>query len=225
VTAVEFRNAAWMARSIGRGVLAPLGDADLDDLAAAVGARTFPAGTRVLAEGEVPRVVLVRDGELELTRSYQSKRIALGTAGPGDVVGDISALSGAPLPFDATTTTPSVLAEVDADVLRRFLAERPDAASRVLASLAARVERGQRRLLAVADGDLRHQVAMLLHDQLDGGVGSLKIAQATLAELIGATRPSVNRVLKDLESDGIINLGYRRVDVVDPDRLRSVAGV
>ena len=51
----------------------------------------------------------------------------------------------------------------------------------------------------------------------------MRLPQSTLAELLGATRPAVNRVLKGLESDGLIRLGYREIEVADPRALERIA--
>jgi CRP/FNR family transcriptional regulator, cAMP and macrophage regulator len=81
----------------------------------------------------------------------------------------------------------------------------------------------QRRLLQLTGGDLRQQLAALLLDE-GGEVGNpVRLPQATLAELLGATRPAVNRVLKALETDGLIRLGYREIEVADAQGLEWIA--
>ncbi|MGH2655764.1 MAG: Crp/Fnr family transcriptional regulator [Actinomycetota bacterium] len=55
------------------------------------------------------------------------------------------------------------------------------------------------------------------------GLTPARLPQSTLAELLGATRPAVNRVLKGLESDGLIRLGYREIEVADPRALERIA--
>jgi CRP-like cAMP-binding protein len=52
----------------------------------------------------------------------------------------------------------------------------------------------------------------------------VRLPQATLAQLLGATRPAVNRILKTLETDGLIRLGYREIEVADPRALERIAG-
>ena len=83
----------------------------------------------------------------------------------------------------------------------------------------AEFERMQRRLLSVTAGDLTHQVAALLLDETGPEPGVVPFAQSTIAQLLGATRPSVNRVLKAMEAAGHLRLGYRRIEVLDPPGL------
>jgi len=50
------------------------------------------------------------------------------------------------------------------------------------------------------------------------------LAQSTVAQLLGASRSRVNRVLKAFEEQGLVQLTYRRVQVMDPGGLgRMVA--
>ena len=46
-----------------------------------------------------------------------------------------------------------------------------------------------------------------------------------LPELVGHTRTSVNRVLKRLEADGLVQVGYGQIEILDPTRLAKIAGL
>ena len=52
----------------------------------------------------------------------------------------------------------------------------------------------------------------------------VRLPQATLAQLLGATRPAVNRILKALESEGVIRLAYREIEVSNAGALERIAG-
>ena len=47
----------------------------------------------------------------------------------------------------------------------------------------------------------------------------------SLAELVGARRTSVNRVLKGLEAQGLVQLRYGQVEILDEAALSKVAGL
>jgi CRP/FNR family cyclic AMP-dependent transcriptional regulator len=51
----------------------------------------------------------------------------------------------------------------------------------------------------------------------------LKLSQEEFAALLGATRQSVNRELKALESAGLISLAYSSICVLDCDALTAIA--
>ena len=52
----------------------------------------------------------------------------------------------------------------------------------------------------------------------------LRITQADLGRILGASRSKVNAELRRLERDGLLRLGYRSVTLADRARLRKLAG-
>jgi CRP-like cAMP-binding protein len=218
------RHAAWMARCLGRGELFPFTGHEIDLLAASIGVRRVGAGTPLLHEGRPVEVMgLIEAGEVELYRRTGIRRVALQILREGDLLGDIPFFCRMPAPFSARAVSDAAVIEIDRDTLTRLLGTQPALAQRFMFSLASRLERMQRRLLEVTTGDLRSQVATLLLDEAGDGVGLVRLPQATLAELLGATRPSVNRVLKALESEGLLQVTYRQIEVRDPEGLRGAA--
>jgi Mn-dependent DtxR family transcriptional regulator len=61
---------------------------------------------------------------------------------------------------------------------------------------------------------------LILDEQHEGKV---PLPQRTLAAMLGVQRPSLNKVLKDLEHKGLISLGYGHIQIEDEDRLGSLA--
>jgi CRP-like cAMP-binding protein len=80
----------------------------------------------------------------------------------------------------------------------------------------------QGRVVELARGDLRTRIAALLVGET-GATGVIRLPQATLAHLLGASRSSVNRILKEFENQGLLRVEYRRVEVLDVERLRAAA--
>lgn len=94
-------------------------------------------------------------------------------------------------------------------------------ARRWLSSVAARLAHSQMRILHLLSGDLREQLAqLLLAEERDGAV---LLPQETLAALLGARRPSVNKTLKDFEAGGLVALAYRRIRLLDHAGLERIA--
>jgi len=52
----------------------------------------------------------------------------------------------------------------------------------------------------------------------------LRMSQADIASMLGASRSRVNAELRRLEADGVLQLGYRRIVVRDLELLRAAAG-
>ncbi len=53
--------------------------------------------------------------------------------------------------------------------------------------------------------------------------GSIHLAQGTLAAMLGVQRPSLNKILKDFERDGLITIRYAGIGVANADGLRARA--
>jgi CRP-like cAMP-binding protein len=45
--------------------------------------------------------------------------------------------------------------------------------------------------------------------------GTIPLTQEDLAQVVGTTRPTVNRVLRDGEADGVVKIGRGRVEITD----------
>jgi hypothetical protein len=64
----QIRQAAWVARCVGRGHAAPLRPADVAALASTLAVRTLPPGSILFADGDqAPGVWIVREGLIELS--------------------------------------------------------------------------------------------------------------------------------------------------------------
>ena len=217
------RQAAWIARALGRGDLAPFSDDDVAELAAFIGVRRIGAGTLLLQQGKPVRSIgIIQGGSVGLYHRAGLRRVMIQILREGDVLGDLPYFCKIDAPFTARSISDVTLLELEEEVLERLLATRPALSRRFLFSLASRLERMQRRLLELTQRDLRGQIASLLLDETERQQRVIALPQATLAELLGAARPSVNQVLKGLEEEGLVRLAYRRVEVLDPSGLRRL---
>ena len=214
------RQAAWAARSAGRGATAPVTASELARLGAvprhvAKGGVLFRAGQR--ASG----VWLVRDGRYDLLLSSRGRRAVVGVLGPGDLDGDIALLLDMPASYTARATQDSTCLYLPPEDFEQLLGAHPDLARRWMSSATQRLASTQRRVAALLGQPLVAQAAQLLLDEAVQAV--VRLPQLTLAAMLGVRRPSLNKVLKDLEYDGLIAVRYAAIDVVDADGLSELA--
>jgi CRP-like cAMP-binding protein len=144
---------------------------------------------------------------------------------PGEIAGDVAALLGGTALFDA-------FAMVEADVLvvpaAEFVAAldlRSPFSRQWAVGLGARVSALQERLEETLGGALRSRVAALLHHELMAGSRVVNLTQQAIADLLGVQRTSVTRVLRGLQRQGIIEIGYGHIAVRDHAALAIAAGV
>jgi CRP-like cAMP-binding protein len=214
------RQAAWAARSAGRGAAAPLSASELATLGGAPrhvakGGVLFRAGQR--ASG----VWLVREGRYDLLLSSRGRRAVVGALGPGDVDGDIPHLLDTPAPYTARATQDGSCLYLAPTDFEQLLSAHPDLARRWMSSATQRLARTQCRVAALLGQPLAAQAARLLLDEAAEAI--VQLPQRTLAAMLGVRRPSLNKVLKDLEYDGLIVVRYAMIDVVDAKGLAELA--
>jgi CRP-like cAMP-binding protein len=199
-------------------------DDELALLTGSSGQLRIEAGTRLMTEGQrVEFVYMIHAGEVEVYRRTSSRRVVVQILRAGDLIGAVPFLSRSTSAFSARSLSPVSLVRLRGEVLTRLLETRPSLAHRFMVHLSIRLDRALRRVEELARGDLRSRTAALLLDETDGGSGVVRLPQGILAELLGASRSSVNRVLKDLEAHGVVRLEYRRVEVLDPQGLRRAS--
>jgi CRP-like cAMP-binding protein len=102
-----------------------------------------------------------------------------------------------------------------------LLSTHPLVSRRWLTSVSQRLARSDDRLTSLLGEPLEVQVAQLLLDESVEDV--VNLPQTTVAALLGARRPSVNRVLRRYVRGGLVELGYGRVRIVDRAGLEATA--
>jgi CRP/FNR family transcriptional regulator, cAMP and macrophage regulator len=216
------RQAAWVARCVGRGQSAPLRPEDLTALASTLAARPFRPGSVLFSGGEpAPGVWIVRDGRIELSVGSGRRRAVVQLLRPGDVDGDIQLLLEMSMPYTGRAISDVAALFLAREAFENLLATHPAIARRWLSSVAQRLAASQARILALLGGSLTAQTAGLLDEEAVDG--RLELPQRTLAAMLGVQRPSLNKVLKDLERDGLIRISYSTIVVVDRAGLAARA--
>lgn len=202
------------------------GAADLDAMAKRCPERTLGAGRCLFRAGTaLDCVYVVRQGLLGQGRRARGRRVTLLLLHPGDVVGDEAALLGSPARFDTFAVTDATVLVVPAADFLDALDLRSPFRRQWVIGLGGRISALQGRLEDLLGGDLRSRIASLLHHELEAGSRVVTLTQQTMADLLGVPRTSVTRTLQGLQRQGIIELGYRYVAVLDDGALAKAAGI
>lgn len=219
---------AWIARDFGRRDMSPLSAADVQALGQVLEPLTVEAGRKILSPGDPSDAAyIVEQGEVELHLRRGRRRTLVGIQRAGGVFGDVPLLCEVPFPFAAVARTESTLLRLERDKLTDVLTRHPAIALRWLQSVVKRLEHANRRIVALTVGDLRARTIALLADELmeqDDREAGLRLTQAELAALLGASRQSVNRVLGSLAKEGLIRQLYGEIEILDAERVLELAG-
>jgi CRP/FNR family transcriptional regulator, cyclic AMP receptor protein len=178
------------------------------------------------------RVYVIIEGKVKLGRtSGDGRENLLAILGPGEMFGELSLFDPGPRNATATAVSEAVLVGLGSDDLGTWLTGRPDVARQLLRALARRLRRTNEALADLVFSDVPGRVAKALLDLSerfgrpteDGLRVAHDLTQEELAQLVGASRETVNKALADFASRGWLRLEARAVVLIDIDRLRKRA--
>jgi len=210
-----------------------LSDEDARALRAMVLVVKLNRGERLFAEGDKgDKLYIIITGKIKLTKAAPDGREnLLSVHGPGEMFGELSLFDPVPRTASATAVTDAELAGVAHDDVRNWLSTRPEVSMHLLRALAQRLRRINEVKADLVFTDVPGRVAKALLDlaerfgvqNSDGIQVNHDLTQEELAQLVGASRETVNKALADFAARGWIQLAAKSVLVVEPDRLRKRA--
>jgi CRP/FNR family transcriptional regulator, cyclic AMP receptor protein len=155
--------------------------------------------------------------------------VALAIHGPGDTFGEIAVVTGAERSATVTALEPGETLVVRGSELRRLAREHASVDEVLVRVLAEHVAFLSERLVEAYTVDAEARVARRVLE-LGRVYGSgppvvIPLIQEDLAALAGTSRATVNRVLRDAERRGLIEVGRGRTVLVDPEGLARLSRV
>src|SRR3954469_20943678 len=207
------------------------GPAATEALRARGGRRVFQRGQALMHAGQVPTDVLVlRVGRVKVSAVTDSgKQFLLAFHGPGDLIGELSALDELPRSASVVALEPGEALVVTHEQFRALLAEHPSATFALLRVLTGRLRETDTKRIQLAAYTALRRVAFCLLElcerfgEHDDGVVDilLPISQEELAGWAGSSLESVGRSLQTMRGLGWIETRRRAIRVLDRDALKS----
>jgi CRP-like cAMP-binding protein len=196
--------------------------------------RTYARGHALFHEqGSAERVLVLQSGFVKLSRlSEEGREVILAIRGPGDLLGEQSALDGHPRSATAVALDPVAAIVMSSDEFVRLLEKEPRVALVVLRMMSHRLREADLQRMGLSLQDATARVAARILEMAgrfgeDSGEGleiPLPISQEELAGWTGCSRDSVVKALQSMRNVGWIETGRRRITVRDLDALRRRAG-
>ena len=194
---------------------------------------SLPRGRVVFNEGEPgDSLYIIISGKIKLSRrAPDGRENVLAVMGPSDQFGELSVFDPGPRTATATAVTDVKMAKMPQNVLRPWIEAHPEVGERLLRVLARRLRRTNDSVADLIFTDVPGRVAKALLQMADR-FGSREhdglrvkhdLTQEELAQLVGASRETVNKALADFVHRGWIQLQGKSVVVLDEDRLRRRA--
>jgi len=186
-------------------------------------------GTILFAEGDGgDQLYVIAEGKLKLgTSSGDGRENLLSILGPGEMFGELSLFDPGPRTSTATAVTDAKLLSLGQEKLLPWLVENPKVALQLLARLAQRLRRTNEAVGDLVFSDVPGRVAKALIDlgerfgkKTDEGLFvHHDLTQEELAQLVGASRETVNKALADFAGRNWLKLDGRAVLITDFERL------
>ncbi|GMA38283.1 Crp/Fnr family transcriptional regulator [Mobilicoccus caccae] len=211
-------------------LFAALDDEDVAALQATMSTSRLSRGEVLFREGEQgDRLYVIQAGKIKLGRSSADGRENLvAILGPGEMFGELSVFDPGPRNATATAIAETHLIGLGNEALQQFLLSRPPVGQSLLAALAKRLRRTNDSLADLVFTDVPGRVAKALLDLSErfgrpteeGLLVAHDLTQEELAQLVGASRETVNKALADFTTRGWLRLEARAVLLLDVERLR-----
>lgn len=192
----------------------------------------FPLSVAILRQGDAGRVVyLLLQGCVKVLGNEGSREPLLSIRIGGDVVGDMAVLSPKPRSATVVTCSETVARAIAGEEFRAYLLRFPEAALEIAGMLCDRLRWSNARRVDAATLDPRRRIGRVLLALVetygrmvdDGWYLGAPLTQEEIASLAGVRLPTAEKALRAFAEVGLVRLGYRKIIVLDPARLRDIA--
>jgi len=204
-----------------------LSDRDMTELDRMTTITNVPRGRVFYQPEDVGEVLfLIKNGQVQLYRiSPEGKKLVIATLGPGTLFGEMALLGQQMHNAFAEALEDCLILVMSRADLERLILNKPVVGLRMLEITGRRLNDAESRLEDMAFKGIPARLASLLL-RLAAERDSADIVGLThqdLAETIGTYRETATQVLNDMKSQGLIEIGRKRISIRDAAKLSEVA--
>jgi CRP/FNR family transcriptional regulator, cyclic AMP receptor protein len=207
-----------------------LDDTELERIGRAARDKSYPKGSVILFEddpGDALYVVL--SGQVKVVLIGEDGReVILSMLKIGDFFGEMSLIDDQPRSAHVIAVEDSGLLVLRRDDFRACLEESPRIALGLLQALSRRLRRADDKIGGLVLLDVNGRVARLLlelADEHDGQTIPRKVTHHTIAQMIGSSRETVSRTIRDLGDQGLIRVSRKDIAILERATLEDLAGL
>jgi CRP/FNR family cyclic AMP-dependent transcriptional regulator len=205
-----------------------LDDAELARFAELTREKSYPKGSVILFEDDPgDSLFIVRDGRVKVVLVGEDGReVILGVLGPGEHFGELSLIDEQPRSAHVIAMEDTNVLVLRSDDFRRRVEANPAVAWVLMQELSRRLRRADGKIHGLALLDVPGRIARLLLDFASDDNGDKiekPLTHQTIAHMIGASRETVSRTMRDFQNQGWINVERRRIALADRAALKRCA--
>ena len=169
---------------------------------------------------------LLKEGRVQLYRiSPDGKKLVIGTIGPGAIFGEMALIGQGMHNTFAEATEECVLLVMSREDVEHLLVTKPKVALRIFEELGSRLKETESRLEEIAFKGIPARLASFLLQLADeqGDDTITGMTHQDLGEQIGTYRETTTQTLNIFKADGLIDIGRKRIIILDREGLERVA--
>jgi CRP/FNR family cyclic AMP-dependent transcriptional regulator len=204
-----------------------LTEAEIEEIDRATTMTTCRRGRILYMPEDTSEVLfLLKEGRIQLYRiSPDGKKLVIATAGPGAVFGEMAFIGQGMHNTFAEAAEDCVLLVMGRNDVERLLATKPKVALRIFEVLGRRLKEAEARLEEIAFKGIPARLASLLLQLADEGGGDTitGFTHQDLGEQIGTYRETTTQTLNMFKAEGLIDIGRKRIVILDRQGLERVA--
>jgi CRP/FNR family transcriptional regulator, cyclic AMP receptor protein len=190
--------------------------------------KEYPKGSVILFEDDPgDSLYIVREGRVKVVLVGEDGReVILGVLGVGEHFGELSLIDDQPRSAHVIAMEDSKLLVLRRDDFRRRVEATPAVAWALLSELSRRLRRADGKIGGLVLLDVPGRIARLLLDfaeESGGGTIEKPLTHQTIAQMIGASRETVSRAMREFQDAGWIGVERRRISVTDRAALLARA--
>jgi len=211
-------------------LLSGLGNMELGRFAEDAREKTFAKGAVILvADDPGDSLFIVRAGRVKVVLVGEDGReVILGMLGVGEHFGELSLIDSRPRSAHVIAVEDSTLIVLRREDFRRRIEESPTVAWALMQELSRRLRRADEQIGSLVLLDVDGRIARLLLDASAESAGPTierRLTHQTIAQMIGASRETVSRAMRDFVSRGLITVVRRQIRIADRPALEQLAKV
>lgn len=171
----------------------------------------------VVAQGQVKVVLIGEDG----------REVILSVLGPGEFFGEMALIDDEPRSAHVIAMEDSSLLVLRREDFQGILRQSPGIGLALLRELSRRLRRVDEKVGSLVLLDVNGRVAQLLLDLADEESGdriTRRLTHHTIAQMIGSSRETVSRTMRELVDKGLIQVSRRDILIRDRTGLETAAG-
>jgi CRP-like cAMP-binding protein len=206
-----------------------LSEAEVSRFADITREREYPKNSVILFEDDPgDALYIVSTGQVKVVLIGEDGReVILSVLGDGDFFGEMSLIDDEPRSAHVIAMKDSQLLVLRRDDFQSRLEEQPKIALKLLRVLVQRLRRADEKIGGLVLLDVNGRVAQLLLDLAEESGGpkiTRRLTHHTIAQMIGSSRETVSRAMRELVERGTIDVSRREITIKNAEALRTMAG-